>query len=542
MRSELAALIVAMSACSLDTDAIRERDAAVDALLDALERDVGGDAEPVDARVDAVLRDGAIDAADAADAAMDADATDACAAETCEGTDEDCDGRIDEAAVGCAGTCVDGECESSGALLWHHVVGSTIASGTARDRVFGLAATTTTVFAVGDAQGDQLAWARTVTLNGSDGFLAGMNAGGATSLATMTSGGGDAARDVVFDGTTLHVVGLVTGTATFGDTVDMLGGSNGFYATYTSDETPTSATRLGQTTNLEAVALTDGGVVAVGSVNGELNHADCGSAVNAAGAGIVWAPGRWCTLLGSAGDSVFPHAVAAHEGKIYVAGTLSETSMFGATRVDGGTGTGAFVARLDDASGDIEWVRGVLGAAGTGRAGANAIAISQGLVVVGGQADTDSDVLDGASSLATLDVVDEDPWLVTFAPDGSVAWTRVDPRTFSGGVLAVAGDRGDLFVAGWHAGASWGCSPGLSTVAGNGEDVFVVRLDADTRDCRWIAGFGSTGADRAHALAIDPVRDVVYVGGEVTDGAVIGGDTVSVSGTGPDGFVIAHAR
>lgn len=535
MRFELVAIVVL--GCSLNTDRIRERDGSIDASTDA-SADAAVDAPESDAPVDSAT-DSAIDAPE-----LDVGIDVCSGSETCDGVDQDCDGRLDEDATDCSGSCVDAICEDSGNVLWYATIGSTVTTGTARDRVFGLAATDTTVFAAGDAQGDELSWTRTVTLRGGDGFLLGLNAAGGTSLATMSSGGGDVARDVVFDGDELHVVGVVTGTATFGEGMISTAGTTGFMASYSPDaEVASDVERLGQTTALEAVVLTDRGRVAVGPISGRLEHVGCGS-VDAAGRGIAWAPDRWCTVLGNAGDQVFPHDVAAGPSDaIYVVGTASGTATIGDVTIEAGSGTGAFVAKLDDADGEIVWVRSIESSSGTGRIGGNAVVVlADGSVVIGGQVDSAAQIAAGGVSLGTISALDDDPYLVAFDDAGGLAWTLVDAESFSGGVLSLALDRDALFVGGWHGGVSFGCTDPIESVAGNGEDAFVVRLDADTRACRWVSGIGSAMRDRVHALAVDPVRDVVYIGGELSTGAVIRGETIVTVGDGTDGFVVAHAR
>lgn len=517
--------------CSLDTDLIREPDGSIDATNDAT-------SDASDASLDVLDEDASNDSSvDGSE--LDA-GVDACGPEICDGVDDDCDGRVDESSSDCAGACVDATCTDSGEILWYATIGST-STGVARDRVFGLTATETTVFAVGDAQGDELSWTRTAELLGADGFLAGMNATGGTSLATMSSAGGDVARDVVLDDGELRVVGVVTGTATFGEGMSSTAGTTGFFASYAPDaEVAATVERLGQTSDLEAVATTSSGHVAVGPIRGRLEHPGCPT-LDAPGIGIAWSPGRWCTVLGTSGDEVFPHDVAAGPaGAVYVVGTVSGTATIGGATVDGGTGSAAFVLKLDDEDGVIDWVRSIESVSAAAVVGGNAVAVADDLVIVGGQAADDAVVTAGGASIGSFSVADEDPYLVAFDDTGALAWTLVDAQSFSGGVLALAVDRDALFVAGWHGGVSWGCEDPIATVPGNGEDAFVARLDSSTRACRWVRGVGSSMLDRTHALAVDPIRDVVYAGGELSNGATIRGETITTNAS--DGFVIAYAR
>ena len=530
MRFRLLILILCFG-CSLDTDLIRERDATPDAADAAADASADTSVDTFPDALDAMLDSTADTSPDTADACVEQP-------EMCNASDDDCDGRVDEAVTGCDGSCIDGTCRTSGNVDWVQVLGTTAGDGTAAtDRVLALAATSDQVFAAGQIQGDAFAWMPDTAPhvpNGTDGFVATMDtAGMPLRLATMSSGGTDVARGLILQGDTLWSVGVVTGTATIAGLATS-GATTGFLAEFTFDSAvATSATRIDTTTELDAVAQLGDGVVATGTVRGRLMHPMCPD-LTASTIGLVLAS-DWCVVLGEAGDQVFPRAVTTDGMDVYVAATVVGDATIDGTPVSGGS-SGALLVKLNE--GAVIWSRMISSPTSGHRAGGNAVTTTdvdgETQIVMGGQ-------LVGDFTDPVLSATDEDPYLVAYDASGDVVWAQTDAQPFSGGVFALASDNNTLVVGGWHAGVSFGC-PMIPTVPGNGEDGFVAHLDASSRGCDWVETIASAGLDRVRALAFDPERAIVYAGGELSDGAIVEADPISVAGTGTDGFVVAYVR
>lgn len=483
---------------------------------------------------------------------------------TCDGADDDCDGRVDEEASDCApgSVCSRSGCVPSGNTRWIAQVASESAgaSSPARDRILGLVSDGTSVFATGSVQGASFLWgASTYVPRNSDGVLLNLAlTNGAAGRALFSS-----ARDTAI-GWDVTLVGGEVWNAGFigagdggriGGPLAPEGGNNGYVASYeaTLMSPPIQVARVGITTDFEALAPSGDGVVAAGPLRGTLDHLGCDREMGATvdnprglvlrfdAAGDVAA----CTTFGSelpGEGAVFVHDVAVDDvGDVYVVGTFRGDVTLDLEHRAGDGASGALLVKLDGDDLSVRWSRSFVG---SGTVGGNAVAVLRGDssaergVVIGGQLLGSATVTGGA----TLVGPDFDPYLIRFTPSGDFVWARSDAQTFEGGVFAIAADRGDLFVTGWHGGIDFGC--GEAVVGAGGLDMFALRMDAVSGACSWVRSLGGTGLERGRAITVDPVHDVVVVGGEASQGARLDGETsfFTVEGTGTDGFVVAFAR
>lgn len=106
-----------------------------------------------------------------------------------------------------------------------------------------------------------------------------------------------------------------------------------------------------------------------------------------------------------------------------------------------------------------------------------------------------------------------DAFLAKIGPDGDLVWLRQIGTTGADYARGVAVDpTGNVFVAGDTNGVLQG-----ATYAGGDDDAFVAKFDA-SGDLVWERQFGSAGADKINGIATDPAGNLLVTG--VTTGSL----------------------
>ena len=239
----------------------------------------------------------------------------------------------------------------------------------------------------------------------------------------------------------------------------------------------------------------DGRVVVTGYTNGDLDGAHPGNATDDAFVAQYDADGnrRWLTQFGVPGVADRSYSLAVDGTTVYVGG-YTKGALGGANQGD----KDVFVARLD-ADGKQVWLRQ------TGSAGEDkgmAVAVSGGAVYLAGM--TAGELGTSAGGI--------DGFLARYSAGGDAVWTKQFGTAASDEVWGMAADpAGGVDLAGYTAGDFAG------TLNGD-KDILVARADADGV-LTWRDQFGTTGNDKAAAIAVDP-GGAVHVGG-FTDGSLV---------------------
>ncbi|MEV0789179.1 alpha/beta hydrolase-fold protein [Kribbella sp. NPDC050459] len=239
----------------------------------------------------------------------------------------------------------------------------------------------------------------------------------------------------------------------------------------------------------------DGRVVVTGYTNGDLDGAHPGNATDDAFVAQYDADGnrRWLTQFGVPGVADRSYSLAVDGTTVYVGG-YTKGALGGANQGD----KDVFVARLD-ADGKQVWLRQ------TGSAGEDkgmAVAVSGGAVYLAGM--TAGELGTSAGGI--------DGFLARYSAGGDAVWTKQFGTAASDEVWGMAADPvGGVYLAGYTAGDFAG------TLNGD-KDILVARADADGV-MTWRDQFGTTGNDKAAAIAVDP-GGAVHVGG-FTDGSLV---------------------
>lgn len=234
-------------------------------------------------------------------------------------------------------------------------------------------------------------------------------------------------------------------------------------------------------------------------------------------------------------------------GGLYILGYSNSADLrFGANVLPTGNG-GAFLAKVDSASGNFLWGERFGGT----YVEAMAIAVDDNgaLYVSGDFSGTGQFGTDATGSPITLTSRgDYDAFIARFAPDGTPIWADGlggSAREFAYG-LAVDGE-GNVFAAGsvyssttsvdFYRNTGTGGQTGLITVQGS-QDVFVLKVAAADGSLEGSQRIGGSGSDSGARIAVDPSAGIAYVVGNF-EGTVSFGSQTLVSAGGKDGFLSA---
>ncbi|MGQ0635471.1 MAG: hypothetical protein ACT4QC_12725 [Planctomycetaceae bacterium] len=203
---------------------------------------------------------------------------------------------------------------------------------------------------------------------------------------------------------------------------------------------------------------------------------------------------------------------------VYVVGGFEGTTRFGigeshpATLVnEGGNDPNGFVTKLDQATGDVVWVDGILGERAL--ATTNVAVDGSGNVYIAGQAGSGTVTIINGETGATLDTFSNTAsnYIAKLGTDGSVTWAQGfaegKATVTAGSGLAVDGS-GNVYLAGTLFGKDVDFDPGSGSFelsrTGWGSDAFVTKLDTDG-EFLWTTKDDSKGllGTAASSLAVD---------------------------------------
>ena len=234
------------------------------------------------------------------------------------------------------------------------------------------------------------------------------------------------------------------------------------------------------------------------------------------GSGGVLPGGAFAFRIGGVGADEARQIVRLADGGAVVVGDFTGTVDFDPspgvlTRIATGS-TDAFAVRVDS-SGALLWAT-IIGGPGADAARAVAV-LRDGRVVVAGSAAPGLQCV-GGLSLGTV-AGPSDIFVSVLGTDGRCERTFIVGGAGNDAAQAVAVGAGDeLYVAGTYQGPA-DFDPTASDVplqpyvAGDPSDAFVARYGVDGT-LRWVAPFAGRGTDRAVALRLDDVQQVVVAG------------------------------
>ncbi len=228
-------------------------------------------------------------------------------------------------------------------------------------------------------------------------------------------------------------------------------------------------------------------------------------------------------------------------GNVYVSGWTNATApKFGSTTLTGQGSYDAFVTKLDAASGNFLWTRGI-GGIGDDRTAGLSVSASGDVYVTGLFHDTvDFDPGVGTFSLTSAGAADAYVWKLDSA--GNFAWAR----QFSGtadefGHRVVIGNDGFAYGVGTFRDTTDFGEPGnpltLTSTTPNVASIYFVKLDEATGDSIWARQMTGTEKIVAARLVADGAGNLYLAGhfnGTMSFGA---GEPSLVSAGGEDGFV-----
>jgi hypothetical protein len=226
----------------------------------------------------------------------------------------------------------------------------------------------------------------------------------------------------------------------------------------------------------------------------------------------------WAVPFASEGYDSAGKVAVDPDGNVYVTGGFAANMEVAGTTLAADSGD-AFIASLSG-DGQLRWVKGF---GGTGYDSANAVAIGDGQVYVGGVFQDDL----GLGSPPPAAVGASDAFIASFDAQGELLWTKAFGSISSDFLveLAVEGER--LVAAGKLGKAAE--IDGLPLPASE-DDGFVIAFDPGGQ-ALWAQLFGTDGSDDATALAI-AADGSVLLGGSIFHGPAFGGPAVDVAETG----------
>ncbi|HYJ11659.1 MAG TPA: SBBP repeat-containing protein, partial [Polyangiaceae bacterium] len=153
-------------------------------------------------------------------------------------------------------------------------------------------------------------------------------------------------------------------------------------------------------------------------------------------------------------------------------------------------------ARKLSPAGAVLWTRQIFGGTNTRNDTANGVAAdSDGNVLITGSLDFLGNNV-GDAYVRKLDPAGAQLWEYEFTAGGA---------TYDSGVAIAVAPAGDPVVLGWTAGDVGGTNAGE-------DDFFVSKLDADTGTPLWTVQYGTAADDCAWAITVDPSGDVLVAG------------------------------
>jgi hypothetical protein len=225
----------------------------------------------------------------------------------------------------------------------------------------------------------------------------------------------------------------------------------------------------------------------------------------------------------SGGSKVYDYSsdLLLSEGKVYIVGTTQEGSQYGSITLPGYGAGDAFVATLDQNTGEWLWAES---AGGPGADVARAIAkASDGSLIIGGS-------FEGAVDMFGQAVVSEgesDGFVAKLSETSGLTWLRVLGGAGEASIDSVATNSSSgILVGGWGTGVM---TLGSTTATSAGEDDGFVAGLGESGSVHFRRTFGGTGSDRTRGVALDSSGHV-FLTGYFAETAHFGADSLTSAG------------
>jgi hypothetical protein len=284
----------------------------------------------------------------------------------------------------------------------------------------------------------------------------------------------------------------------------------------------------------DVIADADGNVIVVGGFGGTVDFGK--DAFTSAGADDIFvaklAPNGdpiWARRFGGASSEAAASVAVDAKGEIFVAGNFQGTVDFGSGPIASAGLNDIFLLKLGQ-GGVTLWSKG-FGDATNQLATDVAVDPAGNVVLVGSFAGT---VNFGTGAL--MSGGSNDVYVAKFSPMGQALWAKGFGDAAVQSAQGVATDAaGNIVIAGHNSG---GVSFGGGFIASQGgTDVFVAKLDAGGGAHIWSAGFGDPGLQNVYGVGVDAKGDVTFAGRTAGD-VDFGGGFVKGDGNGEDFFVV----
>jgi len=365
---------------------------------------------------------------------------------------------------------------------------------------------------------------------------------------TWSKSFGDAAGQrvnaVTVDGLgAVFVTGAFSGTTDFGGgPLEAAGDDDLFVAKYDTNGDHVWSRRFGDAGRQNGAAISlgpSGEVVVVGAFSGSI---DLGSEFLQSTDGsdvflLVLEPDgspRYGRSFAGVGTDTPTDLAVDGAGNIVIGGYYDNDVAFGGDLLFSAGADDIFVAKFLP-TGEHVWSFS-FGELGNDRLYGVSVSSSSDVAVIGTLSGGPVDFGGGPLDPAGVDAND-DVFVDVMGPDGAHRWSRRfgDEQPQRGRSLAYTGND-ELLIAGDFAGAiDFG---GDSRTSTGGFDAFVARLDGSGNPV-YSEGFGVTGNQSAHCVAVGPESEIFLAGG--FSGAVaFGGPELQAQGEGPDDIFVAR--
>jgi hypothetical protein len=207
-------------------------------------------------------------------------------------------------------------------------------------------------------------------------------------------------------------------------------------------------------------------------------------------------------------------ALTLEDGRLYVAGTYSDTTNFNGVIYAGNLLVDAYVAKVDTANGSVIWVRGAGSFLGN-ESGRSVAVDAAANVYYAGKFRYTVDFDPGPGTASHTSSAGFDAYVSKLDSNGNFIWVRVFEGL--GGDDEVAGIHldavGDLYLGGNFVGTiDADPDTGMTTLtAVGGQDVFVMKMDS-AGNLIWANSFGGTQADECLSMDLDDSAHVYTIG------------------------------
>ncbi|WP_324671740.1 SBBP repeat-containing protein [Hymenobacter sp. GOD-10R] len=270
-------------------------------------------------------------------------------------------------------------------------------------------------------------------------------------------------------------------------------------------------------------------------VRGGSTHEDSGASVASDGTGHVYVTGGF---WGGGNKSSYP--------PIPIPAATFDSPSGASLSPAGSKGSDVFVARLDAATGDWQWV--VRGGSGSNSFGGSIAVDAAGTPYVTGSTSGGADFTPTTSGSPIR--------LLSTSENGSYANTfvaRLEPSTGkwqwavgATSLLSWLGNRshsialgrdGHLYTTGFYNNnGTFGSSPATAVVGGDRQNAFVAQVEASSGNWQWVASPDAGGPKQTSSAATDAAGNI-YVAGTFQGKLTLGTVTMTSLGTAQTGFI-----